>query len=389
MILLFWISIFIIFYTYVGYGLLLYLLVNVKKAFRKKDELFYAENELPTATVIVAAYNEESVIRRKIENTLALVYPKDKVRFIVVTDGSSDRTPEIVQQYSSVMLLHSNERKGKINAVHRAMQYVTSEIVVFTDANAFLNKEALVNIVRHYKNRSVGAVAGEKRVHIEETADATASEGFYWQYESKLKQWDADLFSVVGAAGELYSLRTALYQPVAPDTILDDFLLSMTVVCKGYRIVYEPNAFAIEKPSASIQEELKRKIRIAAGSIQAVGRVPQLFNFFRFPLLSLQYMSHRVLRWTVTPFLLMLVFVLNALLIVRGDPRFYFFLFIGQCVFYAVAFAGRLLERREVKAKALFIPYYFCVMNYAVLAGICRYLAGKQQVTWEKAKRKA
>jgi cellulose synthase/poly-beta-1,6-N-acetylglucosamine synthase-like glycosyltransferase len=267
------------------------------------------------------------------------------------------------------------------------MQQVTSEIVVFTDANSFLNKEALVRIVRHYKNPLVGAVAGEKRVCIQASDDATAGEGFYWKYESRLKQWDSDLFSVVGAAGELFSLRTALYEPVAPDTVLDDFLLSMSAVCKGYRIVYEPEAYAVETASASVREELKRKIRIAAGGIQSVGRLPQLFNFFRYPLLSFQYISHRVLRWTVTPFLLILVFVLNAWLF-TGTGTVYTFVFGGQCIFYAAALVGWLLERKELRGKMLFVPYYFCVMNYAILAGIRRYISGKQQVAWDKAKRK-
>lgn len=388
MVILFWISIFIIVYTYAGYGLLLYLLVKAKQALHRRQPLFYADDELPEATLVIAAFNEEGIIREKIENTLALVYPKEKIRFLIVTDGSSDRTPAIVQQYPAITLLHSPERKGKINAVHRAMHSVTSEIVIFTDANTFLNKEALVRIVRHYKDARVGAVAGEKRVHIEEEADATAGEGFYWKYESKLKQWDSDLFSVVGAAGELFSLRTALYEAVAPDTLLDDFMLSMNVVLKGYRIVYEPEAYAVETSSASVQEELKRKVRIAAGGIQSVSRLPQLFNFFRYPTLSFQYVSHRVLRWTITPFLLILVFVLNAVMVVKGAPVFYGVLLIGQCLFYAAAIGGWLLERREIKVKMLFIPYYFCIMNYAILAGIRRYFAGQQKVTWDKAKRK-
>ena len=389
MVILFWISLFIIFYTYAGYGLLLYLLVKIKQGLRRKQPLFYAEAELPDATLVIAAFNEEGIIRQKIENTLALHYPKEKIRFLIVTDGSSDRTPEIVQQYPGITLLHSLERKGKINAVHRAMHSVTSATVIFTDANTFLNKEALVRIVRHYKDPSVGAVAGEKRVHIEEEADATAGEGFYWRYESRLKQWDSDLFSVVGAAGELFSLRTALYEAVEPDTILDDFMLSMNVVLKGYRIVYEPEAYAVESSSASVPEELKRKVRIAAGGIQSVSRLPQLFNFLRFPVLSFQYISHRVLRWTITPFLLILAFLLNILLVVNGATAFYLVLLIGQCFFYAAALAGWLLERREIKIKMLFIPYYFCMMNYAILAGIRRYVAGKQQVTWDKAKRKS
>jgi len=388
MIILFWFCVFIIFYTYAGYGLLLFVLVQLKRLFLRKEELPYPDEELPHVTVVIAAYNEEEIIGEKIQNTLALDYPSEKLRFLVVTDGSSDNTPAIVRQYPAITLLHQAERKGKINAVQHAMQRVNSEIVLLTDANTFLNKDALRKIVRHYSNPAVGAVAGEKRVHIAPTADATAGEGFYWKYESKLKQWDAELYSVMGAAGELFSFRTRLYRPVAPDTILDDFMLSINVVLSGYRIVYEPEAYALEMSSASVQEELKRKVRIAAGGIQAVRRLPQLWNVFRYPVLSFQYISHRVLRWTITPFLLVSVFFLNALVVGKGGATFYVWFLVAQGLFYGLSLAGWLLQRREVKSKFLFIPYYFCMMNYAVLAGNWRYFTGRQQVTWDKSKRK-
>jgi len=169
---------------------------------------------LPTCALIVAAYNEESVIEEKIKNSIDLIYPENKLSFLFITDGSTDNTAEIVAQYPQIKHMHSAARMGKMAAVHRAVATVDSDVIVFTDANTFLNTEAIVNICRHYANPKVGAVAGEKRVHISETADATAGEGFYWKYESKLKIWDSELYSVVGAAGELFSVRTALYQPV-------------------------------------------------------------------------------------------------------------------------------------------------------------------------------
>lgn len=285
--------------------------------------------------------------------------------------------------------MHSPERRGKINAVHRAMNEVHTRVVVFTDANTFLNQDALVNIARHYADPKVGAVSGEKRVKMEDVSDATAGEGFYWKYESTLKKWDSELYSVVGAAGELFSVRNDLYAPVYTDTILDDFMISMLIAQKGYRIVYEPAAYATETSSENIKEELKRKIRIAAGGIQSILRLPKLLNPFAFPLLSFQYISHRVLRWTITPFLMILAFLLNVLIVIKVGGIIYNILMVCQCLFYGLAFLGWLTQQWKIKVKIFFIPYYFCVMNYAVFAGIFRYFGKKQSAAWEKAKRRA
>jgi biofilm PGA synthesis N-glycosyltransferase PgaC len=388
MIIAFWICIFVVFYTFFGYGILLYLLVRVKRLFNPAKKSLYDFDALPTCTLIVAAYNEADFMLEKISNTLQLNYPAGKLDLIFVTDGSTDRSAELVAEYSEIKLLHNPERKGKISAVHRAMQQVKTEVVVFTDANTFLNPEALVYLCRHYADLKVGAVAGEKRVAIEDSTDATAGEGFYWKYESKLKAWDSELHSVVGAAGELFSIRKSLYEPVAPNSVLDDFMISMRIAEQGYLIVYEPEAFALESSSANITEELKRKIRIAAGGIQSVLWLKSLLNPFKFPVLSFQYISHRVLRWTVTPFLMILAFALNLVLVLNGAATIYIVLFWLQVFFYVSAYAGKIIEDRKLRLKLLFVPYYFCMMNYAVLAGIIRFAFGEQSVIWEKALRK-
>ncbi len=386
MIATFWISIFIVFYTFFGYGILLYFLVKLRVVFKGKRKVPDNGGNWPSVTLIVAAYNEEDFIVEKIKNTLGLNYPADRVSYIFVTDGSNDRTPDLVAGYPQIKLMHSPERSGKIAAVHRAMQEVNSEITVFTDANTFLNKDALLNICRHYADSSVGAVSGEKRVHVEDAGDATAGEGFYWKYESKLKQWDSELYSVVGAAGELFSIRTTLYEPVPSDTILDDFMISLLIAQRGYRIVYEPKAYATEGGSENVKEELKRKIRIAAGGIQSILRLKKLMNPFRNFVLCFQYISHRVLRWTITPFLMIAALVLNYIVVYERASVIYTVLLGCQVLFYSLALLGRLLEKKQVRIKALYIPYYFCMMNYAVVAGIRRYFAGSQSAVWEKAK---
>ena len=386
----FWLSLAVVFYTFIGYGILLYMIIRIKRIVKGRRALVTPLNNLlPCCTLVVAAYNEEDFIEDKIKNCLGLKYPAGKLKFLFVTDGSNDNTPDIVSRYPQVTLLHQNGRSGKIAAIHRAMTQVNTDIVVFTDANTFLNADALMNICRHYVDDTVGAVAGEKRVHASESADASAAgEGFYWKYESALKKWDSELYSVVGAAGELFSVRRSLYEDVPADTVLDDFMISMLIASKGYRIVYEPQAFAMESASENVTEELKRKIRIAAGGMQSILRLKSLFNPFKYPVLSFQYVSHRVLRWTVTPFLLIAVFVLNAWLALQPGELLFKAIFAAQVFFYLLAIGGMIMEKRHIRIKALFVPYYFCVMNYAVLMGIIRYFTTKQSAVWERAQRK-
>jgi biofilm PGA synthesis N-glycosyltransferase PgaC len=385
---LFWLSLFVVFYTFLGYGIVLYVMMRIRMAIKGRRIVPGMDQEFPSLTLIIAAYNEENIIEEKIRNTLDLNYPTEKLKLLFVTDGSSDSTPDRISKYPAIKLMHTPARSGKIQAIHRAMHEVDSEVVVFTDANTFLNKDALLLIARHYADPSIGAVSGEKRVLQDSVSDATAGEGFYWKYESTLKKWDSELYSVVGAAGELFSVRRSLYKPVEPDTILDDFMISMLIAQQGYRIVYEPAAYASEVSSDNIQEELKRKIRIAAGGIQSIVRLKKLLNPFNNSLLSFQYISHRVLRWTITPFLMILTLLLNIVIVGQSGGWIYVAILAAQVSFYFLASWGWLLETRKIKVKALFVPYYFCMMNYAVIAGIIRYIRGSQSSVWEKAKRK-
>lgn len=382
---IFWVGILIVFYSYVGYGLLLFLLVRAKKLFVKPS--FLKNDFSPKITLMVAAYNEEAYIKDKIENSLGLDYPKDKIQYLFVTDGSDDKTPEIIQQFPEIELMHKPERQGKIMAVERAIPNVTGDIVIFTDANTGLNKEALKNIVRHFANEKVGVVSGEKRILNRDADEAAgAGEGFYWKYESKLKKWDDELYSVMGAAGELFAIRTKLFEPIPKDSLIEDFYMSFKIVQKGYKIAYEPDAYALEEPSASVKEELKRKIRIAAGGIQSIVRLKALLNPFKYGVITFQYISHRALRWTLAPLALPIIFIANMFLFQQGWV--YKAVFAVQVLFYLAALLGYILEKKQIRLKLLFIPYYFCMMNYAVYAGFKRYLKGSQSVLWEKAARR-
>jgi len=389
---IFWTLLFIVFYAYLGYGIVLFFLVQLKRLFSGKKKNLNEDYE-PDITLFVAAYNEKDYVDAKVKNSFEMKYPKEKIHQVWVTDGSDDGTPDILRKYNDqgIEVYHEDTRGGKIGAMNRGMQFIKTPIVIFSDGNTMLGKESVQRIVDMFKDPKVGCVSGEKRIFSKDTDAAVGSEGIYWKYESKLKKWDAELYSVVGAAGELFAVRTELFQEVEKDTLLDDFIISLRIAMKGYTIQYDPEAYAIESASANVQEELKRKIRIAAGGIQSIIRLSPLLNPFKYGTLSFQYISHRVLRWTIAPVALPLIFIANLILAIHfGFDNFsniYTLLFYAQIIFYAASLLGWYFENKKIKVKILFIPYYFFIMNYAVFLGFKRYLAGQQSVNWERAKR--
>ncbi len=389
---IFWAGMAIVFYNFIGYGVLAYLFVKVRNLFKRPDESNRIKSYEPEVTFVIPAYNEERWIADKIANSLALEYPTKKLHFLLVTDGSDDNTMDIIDNYpvaEGVSFRHFYQpgRNGKIAAVERIMPEIKTPISIFTDANAMVNKEAVRNIVKHFAHPKVGAVSGEKRIYQEATGDATAAgEGIYWKYESFMKNLDAQFYSVIGAAGELFAIRTELSPKIPKDSIIEDFFLTMTIAAEGYRIAYAPDAYAMESQSASVKEELKRKIRIAAGGFQSVTRLARLFNIFKYGRLSFQFISRRVFRWIVVPITLPIILIANIILAQQGHSGYQTLLFL-QIGFYVLALIGYLLEKRQLRLKALFVPYYFCVMHYAVYRGFFRFLKGNQSVLWERAKR--
>ncbi len=388
---LFWIFLFVIVYTYVGYGVLLYAIIKFKRFFKIGMTVEVDPSYEPEVTLFIAAYNEKDYVAAKMKNSLELNYPKDKLNIVWVTDGSDDGTPELLKKYPNTVVHHLDARNGKIGAMNRGMEFVKTPIVIFSDANTNLGKESIRRIVKLFSNKTVGCVSGEKRiVNKEIDAASGAGEGLYWKYESALKKWDAELYSVVGAAGELFAIRTELYRHVEKDTLLDDFIISLRVAQDGYTIQYDPEAYAIETASANVKEELKRKIRISAGGIQSVVRLRSLLNIFKYGTLSFQYISHRVLRWTITPLCLLVLIPISVVLAFNEgifDFGLYSILCWLQILFYCAAMLGWFLENRSTRVKALFVPYYFFIMNLSVVLGFFRYMKKSQSVNWERAKR--
>lgn len=385
---LFWICLILVFYTYLGYGMLLWLLVSIKRLIYgkpKKQEL-PTDDELPEVTLMICAYNEQDIVESKMENTHQIDYPKLKV--VWVTDGSNDLTNDYLAKYHDVEVIYSPERRGKTAALNHGLALVQSELVVMTDANTMLNPESIQEIVRCFMDPKVACVAGEKRVAARHEGQAAAeSEGLYWKYESTLKRWDGELYSAMGAAGELCAIRRSLYEPMPENALLDDFVMSLRMVDKGYKIAYTSEAYAMEYGSANLEEESKRKRRIAAGGLQSIWWLRSMLNPLHQPVVAFQFISHRVLRWSITPIALLLLIPLNVLLVFLKAGAVYNWIWVLQILFYIAAFLGYLLERKGKKNKFLYIPYYFLFMNLNVFKGMAYLKSHKSSGAWEKAKR--
>ena len=383
-----WALLALVFYTYFGYAAVVWIWANAKGLGRRTPAS--VQSFEPPVTLVVPAYNEAGILEEKIANSLALDYPADKLRVLFITDGSTDNSAQVLAKHPRVEHLHSPKRAGKSMAENRAMEFVQTPYVVFTDCNTMLNREAVRELVKHYQDPTVGAVSGEKKIRPQASAPG-AGEGIYWQYESLLKRCDSQIYSLMGAAGELVSFRSDLFAPLEPDTILDDFVQSLRIVGKGYRVVYEPLAYATEDASASLPEEMERKIRICAGGWQSMTRLPQLLNPFRQPVVTFLYVSHRVLRWSLAPLALALLLPLSLGLALSStglSAAFYSLLLAGQLALYAAAWLGwQQAARTGRTAKPLVIPLFFSLMNLAVFLGFGRWICKAQPAAWAKASR--
>ncbi len=390
LIILFWTCLFLVAYTYVGYGILLWVLTVLKRIFKGRPQQLQlpADQDLPHVTLLICAYNEQDVVETKMQNTRQLDYPHDKLHVMWVTDGSTDDTNDRLADYEDVQVVFSPERRGKTAALNHGLSLVETPYTVMTDANTMVNREAIREIVRCFQDPKVACVAGEKRVMARNEGDTAAEgEGLYWRYESALKRLDSELYSAMGAAGELNAIRTCLYENMPEEALLDDFVMSMRMVDQGYRIAYTSDAYAMEYGSANMEEESKRKRRIAAGGLQSCWWLRGMMNPFRHFMVAFQFVSHRVLRWTITPFALLALIPLNVLLVFMKAGTIYNVLWVMQILFYIAAFLGWWLQARGRKNKLLYVPYYFLFMNLNVFRGMAYLRNRKGSGAWEKAKR--
>ena len=375
---IFWLSTIVIVYCYFGYPLILMPLRAFLSDPLKKGKA------TPSVSLLISAYDEEEFIEAKLKNCLELDYPKGKLEIIVGSDGSTDETENIIKKYNAqgVKLCRFGQRNGKIGVLNNIIPQAKGEVVLFSDANTIFRRDAIRKLVRNFSDPRVGCVCGELIFKNAKENEVGNLEGFYWRYEQFLKRIEGARGALLGANGGIYAIRKALFKPLPSDVIVEDFVIPMKILEKGYKVIYEPEAVAYEETSKKIIQELERRIRIGAGDFQALLLTWRILNPFR-GFAAFAYFSHKVIRWLV-PFLLITVFLANMALCGRG---FYLSIFIMQCAFYGIAIAGRLLSRLDMRLKMFRLPYYFVSMNLALLFGFIRFCTNSQSVTWRRTER--
>ena len=378
----FWWTIFLVVYIYFGYPFLLGFLALFRRGQVKIDEVYE-----PTVSLIIAAYNEEAVIGKKVENSLELDYPKDKLEGIVFSDASTDRTDEIVKGYADqgIKLLRIEGRKGKTYCQNEAVQIAKGEILVFSDANSIYEPDAIKKLVPHFADEHVGCVSGELRYRG--GGEAVEGERTYWQYDQSLKRLESKVSSLVTANGAIYAVRKNLYEPLQADAI-SDFIEPLKIVQKGYRVLYEPKAVAQETTAKDPKKEFQRRVRIVTRSVHSFLRdksLLSLLNPLQYGIFSIQLWSHKILRW-LSGILLLLILAFNIPLV--GHGWVYSVLLAGQVAFYLLALWGGISEGvlKQQPLKLPHVAYYFLLSCYAMLKGVYYGLRGHTMITWQPSR---
>ena len=376
------ISLFLILYTYLGYPFLLFFFsLKGKASSAPAEERGEIRSGWPAVSIIISAYNEEGVIEEKLKNTLELDYPAGKREIIVASDGSTDRTNQVAALYQDggVRLLWHKERQGKSALLNQAVPQTNGEIIVFTDANALLDRGTLQNLIRHFQDERVGFVTGRTRYTTGSSVEDTT--GMYNRYERYLKKKESMLGSCVGADGAIFAIRKNLWFPLRPCD-LNDLTVPLKVIQQGYRGIMEESAVAREDASPEMEGEIHRQIRITNRTLRALLRNRGLLNPFRNPLFAWQLFSHKLLRLMV-PFLMMTLFVSNLIMLGIGSGRPYFYFFCLQLAFYCLALIGSLVEEKEGKFSPISrIPYHFMLINWAMFRGWLRCFSRNRDVFW-------
>jgi biofilm PGA synthesis N-glycosyltransferase PgaC len=381
---LFWTLLFLIFYCYLGYPLLISLLSRFMSRPVRKSVI------LPSVSIIIAAHNEEDVIKAKLDNLFALDYPADKIEILIGSDASVDQTNQILQSYQDPRLrlfIHS-ERRGKMMTVNDLVLQSRHDIIFFNDARQKLEKNALKNLVQNFADPSVGCASGELLFHKSEGGTAQGV-NFYWEYEKFIRYHEARVHSMLGATGAIYAIRKSLYVPAPAEVVLDDMFTPFKIIEKGYRAIFDGTAHAFDSAAHSATEEYRRKARTLYGNYQIFSLFPGLFNPLNSPI-AIQLFSHKFLR-VMVPFLMIILFPLNFLIIDHGIYKLIFGL---QILFYAAAFAGALARGKKYGifkpiSKLCYVPYVFCLLNFAALAGFYRFIGAKQDIAWQKARKQS
>ncbi len=389
---LFWLCLGSILYTYAGFPILLTLLART----RPKPPAYKAAS--PTVTLIITAYNEETAIAEKLENSLSLDYPADRLQVLVAADGSNDRTADIVRAFAQrgVELSYNPPRRGKMAAINRAVPLARGEILVFSDANNMYEPNALRELVAPFADPSVGGVTGAKSILGGDGA-LGESEGMYWKYESFIKQQETRLGCTTGAVGEIMAIRRNLFAASSDSVILDDFYMAMNLMKRGYRFVYTPKARSLERVSASAQDEVVRRAKIIAGRYQAITLAPQLLPLQN-PLVVWQVVSHKFLR-PLVPLAMIGALFANLIAVIHPvrstkspmlhlAPPFNWLFWGLQLLFYGLAWIGGRTKRHGKLWTILYLPTFLVNSNLAAVIGLWHFLTRRQNTLWQRVQRR-
>ena len=379
----FWVSLFLVVYTYVLYPAILFILSSLSgKRTGKTVGNTDVSPEYPSVSMVVAAYNEEKVIEAKLRNCMEIDYPADKIDFLIGSDGSTDRTNEIVSSFAEkdrrIRLLDFPDRRGKASVLNRTVADAKGDFLVFSDANTMYEKDAVRRLIAPFSDPNIGCVCG--KLVISRPEGSTSNDDLYWRYETWLKVMENRLGGVLGANGGIYALRSPLFVPIPADTIIDDFVIGMKVREQGFRVHYAEDAVACEETAESDKAEFRRRVRIGAGNFQSIALLKRLLwpgeGIFAF-----QFWSHKIIRWCV-PFFLILLFLSNLFLARYGNG--YLLLLVCQVLFYLLAILGATVNRSGLLFR---VPSFFVSMNLAFFIGFFKYLFNVQKVTWERTER--
>lgn len=377
----FWVCFTLVVYAYPGYPLVIRCLAGLFG--RRSSPPESSAEQLPRVSLLIAAYNEASVIAARIQNALAMDYPRDRLEIVVATDGCSDATAEVVRRYADrgVRLLEYTTRRGKATVLNASIPRLTGEVVILSDANTFTEPDAARRLARWFADRRIGVVCG--RLVLTDPETGTNADSLYWRYETYLKRCEGRLGALLGANGGIYAVRRSCFSPIPADTIVDDFVLPLQAKLRtGCGIVYDAAAVAHEETPPNIKAEFRRRARIGAGGFQSAGRLWGLLN----PLngwIAFTFLSHKLLRWAC-PFCLLALLVTSVLL--WEDPL-YRALLLAQVAFYALSAVAPLVPTNSRLLKPLRLTTMFTGMNVALLLGFWRWVSGGQRGTWSRTVR--
>jgi cellulose synthase/poly-beta-1,6-N-acetylglucosamine synthase-like glycosyltransferase len=384
----FWTALGLIAYCYLGYPLLLAAWTSVSRS-RPADRgpsgcggHRSARDEWPFVSLIIAAYKEESIILQRVQNALEMDYPADRLEILIGCDGNEDTTGDLVRTVDDprVRLLQFPQRRGKPSVLNDCIDQARGEILAFSDANTFWNRDAMKTLVRHFDGEQVGGVCGQLLLTDPETGANV--DGLYWRYENFLKRCEGRLGTLLGVNGAIYAIRRDLWEPIPANSIVDDFLIGMRVHLHRRKLLFEESAIAHEESAPTMQAEFHRRARIGAGGFQSLGWLLPLLNPLR-GRVACAFWSHKVMRW-FCPLLMLTVFVSNAFLLTTLT---YQLLFIGQCLFYLGAVAGRYVPGRGIGSRMVRLTSMFLSMNLALAVGFWRWLGNRQSGAWKRTAR--